>query len=785
MLSKQLESSLHRALIIAKEQSHEYATFEHLLFALLEEDSVVNMLKSLDIDIAALRLDLFNYITQELTSLIGDFTKEVKPTAGFQRVVHRASVHCHATNQKKVTAPNILAEFFFEQDSFAALCLKKHGITRAAIIAYLADKKSHNPQDALETTATDSLESSVTTPGLPSNDMLDFPAPLFLDNIEDKSFTITGGEPQAKKAISTYCVNLNEKAKKGEIDMLIGREEEIQRTIEILCRRQKNNTILVGEPGVGKTAIAEGLALRIVKKDVPSILEKSVIYALDLGALVAGTRYRGDFEERIKGLIDEFKGSKNAILFIDEIHTMIGAGVTSGGSMDASNLLKPALARGEIRCIGSTTFKEFRNHFEKDMALVRRFQKVLINEPTEEETVKILHGLKSYYEQHHEVKYQDDAIVAAVHLSERYITDRQLPDKAIDLLDETGARKKVLNNKSKIITAKDVEEMVAMITHLPVMMISLDDTKKLKKLEFNLNSVVFGQDKAISELCSSIKLSMAGLRNLERPTGCYVFAGATGVGKTELAKQLSKCCSMNLIRFDMSEYAEPHAISRLIGTPPGYVGFDQGGLLTEAVDKSPYSIVLFDEIEKAHHEIYNLLLQIMDHGKLTDSSGKSVNFAHTIIIFTTNCGAGDNSIKVGFSDNNDYKNAASMEAINAMFSPEFRSRLDNIIIFNPLDDNIISRIIEKNILELKAQLADKGVKILLDKTVSTYLLNHGFDRRSGARTLNRIINLEIKEKIADEILFGKLKKGGIVRIKYDNSNMVFEFEKSGKILVTA
>ena len=783
MLSKQVESSLHRALVIAKEQNHEYATFEHLLFALLEEESVVNMLKSLKIDLAALRLDLFNYITQDLNSLIGDFTTEVKPTAGFQRIVHRAAVHCHATGQKKVTGPNIIAEFFFEQDSHAVLCLKKHGLCRTEIITYLTQKKPNHSKASLE--IADSGESfSSSMPNLPSHDMLDIPSSLFIENTEQRNLTITGGSTPEKKAMSTYCVNLNKKALSGEIDMLIGREEEIQRTIEILCRRQKNNAILVGEPGVGKTAIAEGLALRIVRKDVPSILEKAIIYALDLGALVAGTRYRGDFEERMKSLIDEFKESQNSILFIDEIHTMIGAGVTSGGSMDASNLLKPALARGEIRCIGSTTFKEFRNHFEKDMALVRRFQKVLINEPTEEETIKILHGLKPYYEKHHEVKYQDDAIDAAVNLSERYITDRHLPDKAIDLIDEAGARKKVLNSKSKVVTAKDVEEMVAMITHLPVMMISVDDTKKLKKLEFTLNSVVFGQDKAISELCSSIKLAMAGLRSPERPAGCYVFAGSTGVGKTELAKQLAKCCSMNLVRFDMSEYAEAHAISRLIGTPPGYVGFDQGGLLTEAVAKSPYSIILFDEIEKAHHEIYSLLLQIMDHGKLTDSTGKSVNFAHSIIIFTTNCGAGDNSIKIGFNDG-DYRSANATEAINAMFSPEFRSRLDNVIIFNPLDDNIIRKIIEKNISDLAGQLADRGVKITIDNSVATYLLNNGFDRKRGARTLSRIIDVEIKEKIAEEILFGKLKKGGEVSVKYENSNITFDFEKTGKVLARA
>ncbi|MBP7190189.1 MAG: AAA family ATPase [Rickettsiaceae bacterium] len=767
------EYSIHKALSIAREHNHEYATLEHLLLALLEDEKVTSILKGLKIDVAALRTDVFNYIDTDLTSLIDETTKEAKPTAGFQRVIHRASVHSNANGEKNISSTDILLEFFFEHESKAVAYLKNYGVTRMDLISYMSKK---HPKTTASTNADDSAsdyDNSISS--------IDISSPIFTESLDVKNINITTG-PQTKKAIATYCIDLNKKAEEGKIDILIGRDKETQRTIEILCRRQKNNAILVGEPGVGKTAIAEGLAVRIVSKKVPKILENAIIYALDLGALVAGTKYRGDFEERIKSLVEEFKDNQNAILFIDEIHTMIGAGVTSGGSMDASNLLKPALARGEIRCIGSTTFKEFRNHFEKDMALVRRFQKVVINEPTVEETLNILRGLKDYYEEHHGVKYQDEALIAAVHLSQRYITDRHLPDKAIDILDESGARKKVLRSKSNTVTERDIEEIVAMMTHLPSIIVSVDDTKKLKTLESQLNSVIFGQGKAISELCSSIKMAMAGLRESSKPTGCYLFAGSTGVGKTELAKQLSNCCSMNLVRLDMSEYAEAHAISRLIGTPPGYVGFDQGGLLTEAVDKSPYSVVLFDEIEKAHHDIYSLLLQIMDHGKITDSTGKSVNFCHTIIILTTNCSSSDHSISVGFNTDSNYKESAAMESINAMFTPEFRSRLDNIILFRAIDDNMMKKIINKDIEELSEQLADKGVRILVDSSVTEHLLCTSSDRKNGARTLSRAIDVEMKEKIAEEILFGKLKKGGTVFVRFENDKMIFEFEKTTPVI---
>ncbi len=775
MLSKHLESCFHRALSIAKSQHHEYATLEHFLFSLLDDKEVIVMLQTLNIDIANLRLDVFNYITNDLHSLVDHNIVEAKATAGFQRIVHRAAVHANASGSRIITANNILAEFFLENDSYAVTCLKKYGVTRMNIMSYIAQTSSSRQTLKSDNLGENDFESGIS--GQASS--VDY-----VDDNDSKSVTIGG--PSPKKAISTYCVNLNQKALNGNIDVLIGREEEIQRTIEILSRRQKNNVILVGDPGVGKTAIAEGLAVRIVQKNVPKILEKSVIYALDLGSIVAGTRYRGDFEERIKNLIEEIKIMEDAILFIDEIHTMIGAGATSGGSMDASNLLKPALARGEIRCIGSTTFKEFRNHFEKDMALVRRFQQVIINEPTIEETIQILNGLKPYYEKHHGVVYNDDAINASVNLSERYITDRNLPDKAVDILDEVGARKKIMDTKSNIITEKDVEEIVAMIANLPVMIVAIDDARKLKTLEPKLKKVIFGQDHAISELSSSIKLAIAGLRELGRPTGCYLFAGSTGVGKTELAKQLAQCCSMNLIRFDMSEYSESHSVSRLIGTPPGYVGFDQGGLLTEAVDKAPYSVILFDEIEKAHSDIYSILLQVMDHGRLTDSAGKSVNFSHTIIIFTTNCGVTNNNSPLGFGrDKKDVEKAQiSMDAINTTFNPEFRSRLDNIIIFNSLDDNIVRKIIGKKFEEIASQLADKGVKIIVDKTVYEHLANNAFDRKNGARMLGRVIDIEIKEKIADEILFGKLKKGGTVDIKY-NQSMIFEFYKAEKSLIKA
>lgn len=766
MLSKQLESTLRLALSIANTNHHEYATLEHLLLALLDDESVIRLMNELKIDVASLHGQLSHYIVHELSSLASKEEVESKPTAGFQKIVHRAAINTNAAGWSTVLGVGVLAEFFLDDDAYAATCLREHGLTRNDVLSYISKNVQVSPARAIS--AMQGANEEEQSGEQKTSRMEDF--------VKESSRTRVG----TQSAIESYCVNLNEKAASGDIDSLIGRETEIQRTIEILCRRQKNNAILVGEPGVGKTAIAEGLALRIVRKDVPEVLANSTIYALDLGSLVAGTRYRGDFEERIKSLIQEFKLQEDAILFVDEIHTMIGAGATAGGSLDASNLLKPALARGEIRCIGSTTFKEFRDHFEKDAALVRRFQKVVVSEPDEEATLKILEGLKGYYEKHHKVKYEHGALRAAVYLSERYITDKHLPDKAIDLMDEAGSRKKVFGGKDKTVTTKDIEGIVAMVAHLPSIIVAVDDIKKLQKLEDNLKKAIFGQDIAIEELCASIKLAKAGLQRHDRPTGCYLFAGNTGVGKTELAKQLAAHCSMELIRFDMSEYSESHAVSRLIGTPPGYVGFDQGGLLTEAVAKAPYSVVLFDEMEKADREIYNLLLQVMDRGILTDSTGKEINFTHTIIIMTTNAGAEESGLgSIGFNSGGN-KSSRSMEIISKEFSPEFRSRLDNIIIFNPLNDEMIRLIIDKGLKELAAQLADKGVRLEVDHAVKIHLGGVGFNSSRGARMLRRIIDVEIKESIADEILFGKLKKGGVASVNCHGGKLGFEFKSGTK-----
>lgn len=779
MLSKSLETTLHRSLAIAREYSHEYATFEHLLLALVEDEDARNVLVNFKVDINKLEQRLKYFITNELTALVIDDLLEVKPTAGFQRIVHRAAIHGHATGQKRITGANLLAEFFFEHESYAVLFLKEQHLTRMDIINFLSKNNNFT-------------QSAITLISKPSDKVKDAANVKNKNNDNDKgakSEAITFA--QAVKTdpngpLASYCVNLNDKAKNNKIDILIGRAKEIERTIEILCRRHKNNPLLVGEPGVGKTAIAEGLALRIVNKEVPESLEGSVIYALDMGSLVAGTRYRGDFEERIKNTITELKNTPNAVLFIDEIHTIIGAGTTSGGSLDASNLLKPALARGEIHCIGSTTFKEFHNHFEKDMALVRRFQKVVVEEPDLKGAIEIVKGLKEYYEKHHKVKYSEDALEGAVILSDRYITDRHLPDKAIDLIDEAGAKKKI-NAKSKNkqnISLADIEEVVARIAQIPSVNIATDDIKKLQKLESNLKAQIFGQDEAIAELCSNIKMAKAGLRRNEKPTGCYLFAGLTGVGKTELAKQLAHFSNMEMIRFDMSEYAESHSVSRLIGTPPGYVGFDQGGLLTEAISKQPYSVVLFDEIEKAHKDIYNIMLQIMDYGKLTDSTGKTINFAHSIIIMTTNAGA-EQMMKavIGFGDNSISALKSGVEELQHIFTPEFRNRLDSVIYFNPLNETIIMMIIDKLIKELGTQLADKRVSLDVDKSVKNYLLKSGFDQNNGARMLERLVDNEIKRKIADEILFGSLKKGGKVRVKLDkNKQLSFTFLSHTKLI---
>ena len=760
MLSKQLETTLNLALSIANNNKHEYTTLEHLLLALLEDKDALSVLTAHKVDISDLRRALEYYISHELDALRNEDSYNSKPTAGFQRVVHSAVVHGNAIGIERITGANLLAEFFFEHESYAVTCLKEYNITRANVISSLAHESAVNIGFAQD--------------GVTKHQEIYDQSP----QIKQTGATTTSKSAErAETAIASYCVNLNYRAKLGFIDVLVGREREIERTIEILCRRQKNNAILVGEAGVGKTAIAEGLALRIVNDAVPQILKNFTIYSLDFGSMVAGARYRGDFEERVKELVEELKGDEKAILFIDEIHTMIGAGASMGSSLDASNLLKPSLARGEIRCIGSTTFKEYKNHFEKDAALARRFQKVVIEEPDEETSIRILHGLKSRYEKHHNVIYDDEALRAAVHLSERYISDRRLPDKAIDLMDEAGVRRKISGSKTNIVTARDIEAIVSVMMHLPNIVVTSNDTKQIQKLECNLKTVIFGQDVAIGELCSSIKLSKAGLRNHDKPTGCYLFTGPTGVGKTELANQLAKFCNMKLIRFDMSEYTESHTVSRLIGTPPGYVGFDQGGLLTEAVTRAPYSVILFDEIEKANHEIFNLLLQVMDYGKLTDSTGKIVNFSHSIIIMTSNVGAEESSgIRIGFGNGVNSREAASIEAVTQIFSPEFRSRLDSIVVFNPLDDNIISMIVEKELQILAAQLADRCVKMVADKSVKSYLSKYVFNNKNGARAISRVIDTELKQKIADEILFGKLSVGGSIYIKYTEDGIQFEFK---------
>jgi ATP-dependent Clp protease ATP-binding subunit ClpA len=770
MLSKSLEVTLHKSLSIAREYKHEYATFEHLLLALIDDKNAKDVLESCKVDVEKLSKKLKHFLKYELNALIVDNLTEVKPTAGFQRVVHRAAIHGHATGQLNVNGANVLAEFFFEHESYAVLFLKEQNLSRMDVINHISSisNQKHISQN-----------NKISAESFNINDQ-SFGAEVF----ETAKQSASKKSPEASGPLASYCINLNEKAMSGKIDMLIGREVEIERTIEIICRRHKNNPLLVGEPGVGKTAIAEGLALRIVKGNVPSILKSSVIYALDMGSLVAGTRYRGDFEERVKNVIKELAGMPHAILFIDEIHTIIGAGSTSGGSLDASNLLKPALARGDIRCVGSTTFKEYHNHFEKDMALVRRFQKIVVDEPDIAGTIKILNGLKTYYEKHHNVTYSSEAIEAAAVLSQRYINDRHLPDKAIDIIDEAGARKKISdenNEKSRLpVSIRDIEDIVAKISQIPSISIAMDEKKKLQNLEGKLCDIIYGQTDAIHTLCANIKLAKAGLKNIYKPTGCYLFVGSTGVGKTELAKQLAMLCNMELIRFDMSEYVEQHSVSRLIGTPPGYVGFDQGGLLTDSVAKSPYSVLLFDEIEKANKDIYNLLLQVMDYGRLTDSTGKTVSFTNTIVIMTTNAGASELSRGViGFGEHDDFHSHSVIEEVNKVFSPEFRSRLDAIIQFRGLNRNVMELIIEKLIKELASQLADRNVKIQCDKSVNEHLIKLGFNASSGARMIERVIEIEIKQRIADEILFGSLEKGGTVHIKCNKKDeLKFEFKKT-------
>jgi ATP-dependent Clp protease ATP-binding subunit ClpA len=748
-LSRSLEQALHRAIKLASDRHHEYATLEHLLLALVDDPDAAQVLKACNVDSEVLRGALRKYVDEELMTLVIEDGEDAKPTTGFQRVVQRAVLHVQNSGRDEVTGANVLVALFTERESHAVYFLQEQNMTRLDAVSYISHGIAKRP-------------------GMTQQK----PVRGAEDEEENEKTAKHGTE-----ALEAYCVNLNEKAKSGRIDPLIGRDAEVERTIQILCRRQKNNPLFVGDPGVGKTAIAEGLARKIVKGDVPEVLKESTIYALDMGALIAGTRYRGDFEERLKSVVKELEAIKGAILFIDEIHTVIGAGATSGGAMDASNLLKPALQAGLLRCVGSTTYKEYRQYFEKDRALVRRFQKIDVAEPSVPDTIKIMKGLKPYYEEYHKVRYTADAIKAAVELAAKYINDRKLPDKAIDVIDETGASQMLLpeSRRKKVIGVKEVEEVVAKMARIPPKSVSKTDAEALRTLEDDLKRVVFGQDAAIHALTSAIKLARAGLRQPEKPIGCYLFSGPTGVGKTEVAKQLANVLGVELLRFDMSEYMERHTVSRLIGAPPGYVGFDQGGLLTDGIDQHPHCVLLLDEIEKAHPDLFNILLQVMDHGKLTDHNGKKIDFRNVVLIMTTNAGASDAAREsIGFGRGK--REGEDEEAIKKLFTPEFRNRLDATIAFAPLGRDTIDRVVEKFVLELEAQLTDRDVTFDLTPEATRWLGQKGYDDQFGARPLARVIQDHIKKPLADEILFGKLKHGGTVRVLLDRDKDALAFE---------
>jgi ATP-dependent Clp protease ATP-binding subunit ClpA len=751
MLSRNLEQTLHRALSLASDRKHEYATLEHLLLGLVDDADALTVLRACGVDIEKIKKDLTEFLDKDLAGLATDRAGDPKPTAGFQRVVQRAAIHVQSSGRDEVTGANVLVALFSERESHAVYFLQLQDMTRLDAVNFISHGIAKSPGKSAPRTPTGASEQAE-------------------PEREEKSSAKRGQD-----ALSTYCVNLNKKAVAGKIDPLIGRDHEIERTIQILCRRTKNNPLYVGDPGVGKTAIAEGLAKRIVDGDVPEVLVNCTIYALDMGSLLAGTRYRGDFEERLKAVVTEMESSPGAILFIDEIHTVIGAGATSGGAMDASNLLKPALAQGTLRCIGSTTYKEFRNYFEKDRALVRRFQKIDVNEPSVEDTVKILRGLKTAYEKHHKVRYTDEAIRGAVELAAKYINDRKLPDKAIDVIDEAGAARMLQpeSKRRKTVTLKDIEDMVSKIARIPPKSVSADDKEVLRTLERDLKSMVFGQNAAIEALSAAIKLSRAGLRDAEKPIGNYLFSGPTGVGKTEVARQLAATLGIELTRFDMSEYMERHSVSRLIGAPPGYVGFDQGGLLTDAIDQHPHCVLLLDEIEKAHPDLYNILLQIMDHGKLTDHNGKKIDFRNVILIMTTNAGAADMQ-KAGIGFGKHVRQGEDEDAIKRMFTPEFRNRLDAVIPFAALTPEIVGRVVEKFVMQLEAQLADRNVTIELSSAAKEYLAERGYEPLYGARPLARVIQELIKKPLAEELLFGKLVKGGSVKVSMKDGELAFE-----------
>jgi ATP-dependent Clp protease ATP-binding subunit ClpA len=740
--SRTLEQTLRRALSLANDHRHEYVTLEHLLLSLIDDDDAAQVMQACKVDLDKLRVNLDAYLEEELDSLVIDSREheEARPTAGFQRVLQRAMLHVDSSGGREVTGANVLVALFSERESHAAYFLQEQDMTRYDAVNYISHGLAKRPGQSQPRPVRGQQEG------------------------EDGERVVK----QGSEALAAYCVNLNKKAKEGKIDPLIGREAEVLRSIQILCRRQKNNPLLVGDPGVGKTAIAEGLARKINEKQVPEVLADATIFSLDMGSLLAGTRYRGDFEERLKSVMKELENHPKAILFIDEIHTVIGAGATSGGAMDASNLLKPALQNGGLRCMGSTTYKEYRQHFEKDRALARRFQKIDVNEPSVPDAIKILAGLKPYFEEYHKVRYTDDAIKAAVELSSRHIGDRKLPDKAIDVIDEAGASMMLLKleDRKQIIDTAEIEDVVSRMARIPPKSVSKNDSEMLASLQADLKRVVFGQESAIDQLASAIKMARAGLREPQKPIGCYLFAGPTGVGKTEVARSLANIMGIELLRFDMSEYMERHTVSRLIGAPPGYVGFDQGGLLTDGVDQHPHSVLLLDEIEKAHPDLFNILLQVMDHGALTDANGKKVDFRNVILIMTTNAGAADAAKQgIGFGAG---KNAhENDEAIKRLFTPEFRNRLDAVIQFSGLPQSVVRNVVQKFIIQLEAQLSERNVQIEITDKAADWIATRGYDESFGARPLARLIQEQVKKPMADELLFGKLKNGGIVKIDLD------------------
>lgn len=749
MLNKELEQTLNNAFVFAREHRHEFMTVEHLLLALLDNSAARDALKACGADIEAIKSELLAFVKDTTPLILDDQLneRETQPTLGFQRVLQRAVFHVQSSGKDEVTGANVLVAIFSEQESQAVYILKKADVTRLDVVNFISHGVSKADDDE----------------------------PVNPEASEEAEAGEEGGS-----ALSKYATDLNRHAKDGKIDPLIGRDSEVERTIQILCRRRKNNPLLVGEAGVGKTAIAEGLAYRIVNEDVPDVIAESTVYSLDLGGLLAGTKYRGDFEKRLKAILKELGKDKNAILFIDEIHTIIGAGAASGGVMDASNLLKPKLSSGELRCIGSTTYQEYQGIFEKDRALARRFQKVDVTEPSVSDTTKILLGLKSRYEEHHNVRFTQKAIQAAAELSAKYINERHLPDKAIDVMDEAGASQRLLppSKRKKTIGVGDIEQIIAKMARIPEKSVSASDKEVLKNLGRNLKMVVFGQDKAIETLNDAILLSRSGLGAEAKPIGSFLFAGPTGVGKTEVTQQLAKIMGVELVRFDMSEYMERHAVSRLIGAPPGYVGFDQGGLLTDAVIKNPYSVVLLDEIEKAHSDIYNILLQVMDHGTLTDNNGRKVDFRNVVLVMTTNAGVQETVRKsIGFKQQDHSHDA--MSEINKVFTPEFRNRLDGIIWFNHLDPKIILQVVDKFIIELQAQLDVKGVSLEVTSAARAYMAEKGYDKAMGARPMARVIKDDLKKELANELLFGELSKGGNVKVDCVDDKLTFEYTGVG------